>query len=457
MEIKKFGAIIFDNIKNPTSGWASHGENGAPFHFIDQTELPSDVLWWSNCPYDVFHAHGRFASNIRPSSYLNVTTGEILAEWDINDSSVSADIYVRVCGTVFHHLMRIIRGLLKLTCPEKSSSDYFRGPQLAVDAADLLPGCEYPTGDAIDILRPGIAYSHLSYTTLPKDNGLVPMAVRRPRLDHAVRMLSAPAPVGPFVHVAGQDLPPLKDLINLDQPVMAEIIVHHGNPPYAPVFGWNVSASRGIKTQRTWAPHPELAVLASFADIEVRSAYIGTAYSHLSASLPDVVRGLIADGSGALSWSAGVAIDSLWRSATVGKSFQVSARQYRRAHTSWQGAWMRSYDKVEMFKKAMAFHLAGFRVSNYGGGLVRCLLPEERTLEYFLNAYQIGMVPAIVDVKQPVSTNLLRPRTWGGDPETRSLAWKILTRESGDLWMMDRYPIANREDRLAMNERIKAC
>jgi len=456
MEIKKFGAIIFDSKTSPTSGWASFGDNGAPIQFIDQTELPSDVLWWSDCPYEAYHEHGRFSSNIRPSSYLCVTPKEIMAEWDINEKNIDPEACARVCGTVFNHAMRIVRGILKLTCPDRDVGSYFSEPTLAADMAGILPPFDYPQDDALEILKPNVAYSNISHTTVPWGPSLETIAVRRPRLDHAIRLLGSPAPVGPFEHIRGADLPPLADLIHLDRPVLAEIVVHRADPRYAPIFGWNVSGSRGVKVQRSWATHPELAALATFADIEIRSAFIGSSYSHLSSQLPEVVRSLIAEGSGSLSWSAGVAVDTLWRSATTGKSIKTGSK-YRRAHTTWQGAWLKAYDKVEMFRLAMGLHQSGFRVANYGNGQVRCHMQKERYLELFLTAFQLGMVPAIVEVTQPVSPALLRQRTWGGDAETRGLAWKILTREAGDLWMMNRYPIASREDRAAMVEKVKAC
>jgi hypothetical protein len=460
MDYKKFGVIIFDDPKEPTSGWANDGSDKV-VRFIDQTELPSDILFLSNCTYDAYFSSGRrYLSNMRPSTYLDVTFADMLAEWGADVKKASDEWSARLCGAIFRDIMKMARGLLRRTCPDLSPHDYFLTSKLAQDMKVLLPAAEYPKDDTASILRTGIGYSGYTSTSVPIYRDALSIKVRRPRFDHTIDLLSTPIPNGPFSAFKGSSMGTAKDLVMLGRPVMAEVAVSSNDTGMSSIYGFGVVQSRGKRNQRAWVAHPELAAMNRFSHIDVKGVLLGTGYTALSRDLSDSIKMFLTDGGGNMSWSANILAETLWRAASVGydSSAPLIGSMTVRPQTSWRGAWIKAADKVVTFQSALKLNNAGFRVTSYGSGWISCSVQPERIEEFVIAAFQNGLLPPMRDIERPISDRVLKNLKWGGHDSSYGYAVKILGKKDRDLWLMNRFPlISDTQERAEIIRRVTAA
>src|SRR3546814_19579766 len=93
--------------------------------------------------------------------------------------------------------------------------------------------------------------------------------------------------------------------------------------------------------------------------------------------MQDTTRDFLSDKFSDLSWSAGVVAETIWRAAALAeeKSKAGFLRDgEERAHTSWQGAWLKAYDQSSMFANGMRLTELGYPVVSYGFGWVRIIV-----------------------------------------------------------------------------------
>lgn len=452
MEYKKFGAIIFETPEDPGVGWASTGV-GDPKPFRDHTELPSDVLWWSNCSYDAFYRKGRlFASNLRPANYIDVSHLELCSEWGMQDNEMTPKATVVVSGTLFGHLMKMARGLIRIIRSDLPGSDYFVHNRLAQDLQVLLPAAEFPNDDAASILQSGIGFQNYTATTVNPTSGAQVIRIRRPRFDHAIDMLSTPVPIGPFKRFQGSKIGTAEDIARFSRPVIAEISVSHADPTLSPLFGFGVSMEKRKRVQRSWVPHPELAAMESFTSIQVKNAFLGDRYTTLSKDVADQIKAFLTDGGGNLSWSANILAETIWRAATVGMDTSEKVEKNKvRPQTSWRGAWIKAADKVVTFRHALRLHRAHFQVKTYGSGWISCLVPLERMKEFALTAYEAGLIMPVKNIPRSVTADVLRNHKWGGEPFSQIYAFNLMSKNTKGLWALNRFPlVSSNEERASL-------
>lgn len=439
----QFGAVIFDKPEAPASGYASIA--GEPAERItDQTQLANDVLWWSNATYDAFFRGGQaMVGNLRSASYLDVKVAETLKDWGIDPSRVPPDQSARVCSALFERIMRMARGLIKTSSLNLREEDFFQGNKLAHDLKDLLPQAECPVDDTASVLRAGISFTHFSTTTIQRPSGSSPVIVRRPRLDHAIDIVSSPVPNGPFSFRRGADLPSPEKIAAAAVPVMAEVTLHRADPSISAIYGFGVTPTRARKSTRSWIAHPELAIMSGFADLELRGGLIGRSYSVLSETLDPMIHDFLVKPGTCMSWSAGALAETIWKAATTGRGMPgMQVSNAARPQTSWRGAWLKATDKVVMLRFAMQLHRAGFAVLSYGSGWVNCAVPASRMEEYVLAAWRFGMVPSLFEVPRVFSEAELNQYPWGGDEGSKFWATMVLGKKSQALWELDRLSLA---------------
>jgi hypothetical protein len=446
-----FGAVIFDDQNMPGNGWVSI-EGDTPYRIVDQSQLPTNTIFWSNCSYNAYwYTHrGKLVSHLRCADYLPIKPGAILKTWGADPAMVRPDQYAVIMASVFSRMMKMARGLMRNSELGLRESMFFVSDKLTQDIKTILPQAEFPRDDSEinSILRKGIGFDYFTTTSVLRRKDAQMITVGRPRIDHAIEIMSSPVPNGPFAYHRGKDLPPAGELSAISKPVMAEIIMHRSDPTISSIYGFGITSGRNNKVQRNWVAHPELAIMSGFSDIEIRGAMIGESYGVLSQSITNILRKFFTAKESSLSWSAGAVIDAIWGAAAVGKTFSGAlGTKEQTPQTSWRGAWLRATDKVVTLRYAMQLHRENFAVLSYSNGQITCAVTPERREEFILTSWRLGLVPPIYELPRQFTDTELATIPWGGDPNSKFWATLMLTKNSKALWELDNLPVASEEEK----------
>lgn len=460
MTERKFGVVFFDDENDPAAGWAS--VNGGQARRISgPNELATDTLWWSNLSYKAFFLHSEIwrLPWLRHDRYLVVSPRDVMQEWGLDPKSVGSDHAVVVVSTAFARVMALAFRLVRDVEPRARMDEIFTGRLLREDLRRLLPEAEYPKGEAASVMKSGTAWQEITRTTVRGIKGARWVMLRKPRLVHAMEILQTPIPRGPFEFMSRRELSSkTSDRVNwvreADTPCIAEIAIQRIDGEIAPVYGFGNAIEQDKRTPRSWVAHPEFVVLSRFAELDVKSLYVGDSYSVLAPSLPEPIKDFLSDKHSEFSWSAGVIAETLWRAGALGED-KGKQRGFdeERAQTSWQGAWIKSADKSSLFLTSMQLSELGYSVVSYGLGWIRVIVPEETIPDLIKDALTLGLLPLLSDVPQDLFDKN-QPVPWGGDKRSRMLAQMMVTGNRNMLWHLDRLPILPADQREAILKRL---
>lgn len=449
---RKFGVVLFDSPEDPGPGWIGiGGDRSRAARISGPHELSTEVIWWTNVNYEHFF---RGVSEIwrnpwlRHDKYLVVGPADVLKEWGHDPKLVGADFVAKFVAEAFARIMTIAYNLVRRTDPKLRMDRFFEGKTLRDDLRRLMPEAEYPKGEAAMMMKSGQAYSEFSSATVRMPKGAKMIRLRKPRVTYCWELLQTPFPLGPWEYVSRADMKSnveerLQTILKSPAPIMAEITLSNMQAEVAPIYGFGQSTDKGKNVQRTWVAHPELAMLARFAKIEVRNAWQGREYASMMPDLPEAVKEFLQEKYTDLSWSAGVVAETLWRAAALpqekGKAGTRDSGE--KPHTSWRGAWIKAADKSSMFMEAMRLSELGYAVSSYGLGWVFCGVAEEDVANLIKDAATLGLAPSIVDVPDGLVTNKKQGLQWGGESSSAIAVHAIHGKWKTYLWNLDKLPM----------------
>lgn len=456
---RKFGVVFFDDINDPQEGFSAvAGNDSSAVRISGVNELSTEVIWWTNISYESFYKRTEAWRSpwLRHDKYLVVSPRELLLEWGIDVNTVGADYAAKLCAEGFDRVMRIAFKLVTDLEPHARMEDIFQGKFLREDLRRLLPELEYPKGDAAAVIKSGNAWQEFTRTAVPGMRGGRWVMLRKPRMSYAHEMFNTPIPKGPFEFYGRADMRSVaRDkntwVIENDNPCIAEITINRLDGTIAPIYGFGNSTDKDKRVARSWVSHPELVVMNKFAEIDVKSVYMGDEYDLLSVNLPESVKDFLTDKFAEVSWSAGVIAETLWRAVALAED-KTQAEGGDRAHTSWQGAWLKGADKANMFLSAMQLTELGYSVMSYGLGWLRVASLDEDIPDLIRDALTLGLIPQIYDVT-PVDENtplLFHPSSpipWGGDKQSMAIAQFTATASRELLWDLDKLLLTNRKKR----------
>lgn len=451
-KVIKFGCVIFDDEKNPSSGWVS--VNGDKARRIDGVnQLPTDAIYWSNITYESFRLTGIDRNPwLRHDAYLVTKPVDVLLEWGHDPASTPPDYMASFCSTMFNRIMTMVFKLALECDPKIKPATLFSGDTLRTDIRHLLPSLDYPKGEAASIVKQGHAFTEFTKTSMRGMKGSKLLMLRRPRLAYALEILTTPVPKGAFTFVGQRELRALTDnrvkwVNGLNRPCMAEITIEEMQSDIAPIYGFGNSTDREKKIQRSWVAHPEFIALSSISSLEVRNVYLAETYSQLNRSLSPAISRFLSDNHGEASWSVGVIAETIWRSICMappkGRGHQPGDE---RAGTSWQGAWYRAADKVSGFLSASRLADLGYSIASYGYGWVRASISEDQIQDFIRDGLSIGLFPRLSDVgANPYNEG--GSMVWGGDKKSRIMAQLTVMNQKNMLWNLDQLPLYDQQQR----------
>lgn len=455
---KKFGVVIFDDDKDPGAGWAAAVGDREARRISSPDDLATGTIWWTNMNYEFFFRKTEVwrRSWLRHDKYLVISHVDMLKEWGYDPKTIGADFICQFTANLFSRIMNLSYDLVRRIEPRIRMDQVFVGQTLRHDLRRLLPEPEYPKGEAASVMKSGQAFDEFTVTGMRPMRESRPIMLRRPRILYAMEMLQTPIPVGPFEFMTRAALRTKSAdrvtwIRDLTEPCIAEISVEKMNSDIAPVYGFGNSTDRDKRSQRSWVSHPEFLMLSRLAEIDVKAAYVGREYANLMAAIPDVVKEFLTDRHNECSWSVGVIAETIWRASTLAeeKSKSGTLREGEdRAHTSWQGAWIKAADKVSMFLVSLELAKMGYTIVSYGLGWVRVSVQEEMIRDLINDGLSLGVTPNMVDIEDGMFDQS-RPIQWGGDKRSHGLAHFQVMKQRDMLWNLDRVPTLHRSKRKA--------
>ena len=458
---KNFGVVLFDDPKQPESGWKAAANSKAE-RIQTADELSTGTIWLSNIDYDNFFRGSEIwrRSNLRHEGYLVVKIANILKEWGYepgrpgHQTELDPGFICKFVSISFDRIMHAAFRLMRQVDPRLTMDRAFMGQTLRDDLRIVLPELDYPKEEAASIMKADKSYQEFTQCTTRPMRDSVQIMVRRPRILHTMEMLQVPVPVGPYEFVPrkkfrkyGKDI--VEFLRNTDKPCMIELDMDGIDPEIGPIYGFSNSMNKAAKQSRSWVPHNEFQALSRYADLTIRSFYIGREYSSLVSRLPDAVQDFLNDKSLDGSWTAGIIAETLWRAATLKEGAAKAGKPTdgeERAGTSWEGVWVRSQDKLSMFIPAYELSKRNYAVSSYGLGWIMVRVQEEMKNDFINDAFSLGLIPAMNDVPD-VLFDMQTPIQWGGDVRSGVYAQMQAAKNTGMLWNLDKLPIINQSDR----------
>lgn len=436
----RFGAVLFDDIESPSSGWMSI--EGTQVKRIDDIhQMPSDVIFWTNIAYGPFFSGaGRTRSNLRHAEYLVCKPTEILGEWGYPENTPQTFTPV-LMSVMFSRIARLTFGIASKCNPQLRMSEFFTNTTLQGDVGIFLPEAEFPEDEAVETCTANKGFVRFTVTNGvrgPKGGAMIKL--RPPRLSYARKLLNGMTPVGPFEFINPQEASGGRRnlaawLCSQPRPFVAEIAVDDGDPDSASMYGYGNTTDRK-KVMRTWVAAPELkALLTIYKKISVRSVWMGKDYKKLSDTLPDPIMKFLNAKISFGSWSAGVVAETIWRAACAGDIRRKMPGEPR-ANTSWRGAWLFAEDKVEGYQAAKSLYDFGHVVTMYGPGWLNSVVASENVEDLIRDSLTCGLIPPMVDVPD----NMMRKDesfVWGGNEDALTLVDCILKKRQQLAWNTD--------------------
>ena len=460
---RRYGVVLFDDPENPGTGWASINGD-ASYQIRSMHDLPNDVIWITNLDFDNFRK-SKVELNpwFRADSYLPVKIADVLAEWGLDPANTPLSATASFCSGVFQRIMGIAWKLIRECNPDADRNKVFTAGSLRDDLRHLIPRLDFPSEEAWHVLQPKQAYKEFTQTSIRSPRGAARVMLRRPRLAHALDVLTSPVPSGEFSLVGKNLMRGKGDRVNWirdsQKPCLVNVtylgLANGVSGDVQDIFAFGNAISNGPRINRTWLPHPEFMVMSTFSRLDVLGSWVGNDYYTMNNGLAEPVRQFLSNRYSEMSWSAGVVAEALLRAACMGPPFDrnMSAEERKVApKISWQGAWLRAADRMQMFTGAMSLHKDGFSVQSYGLGWIVCTATEDQMQDLMYKSMSLGLLPRFFDIPDGMFRQGNVP--WSGDKSSAALAIMTALKQKNRLWNIDRIPLYEKDRQEEMLRKI---
>jgi hypothetical protein len=352
-----YGAIFFDDVNNPKSGWASvRGESA--FRITSPGTLDSSIFWWSNL--DLRGMDESIGNpKIKKINYLAPNMDQLIGELGLGRGRTKASTTVQIVSEIFDRVMRLAHQQYGLQYPV--------GADLAEDLFDhIIIKDKSITPEIDEALRQ--SYQTWAKTAERKTkSGEKWVTFRRPRMRHAQDVLATPIPGDEWEFIAGNRLPAEKKrvdwLLAQPQPALVQASVSNIQFEYARVLSFGAGYLEG--DYRGWMSHPELLMFSKFAKVKVENVFLASEYA------PQLVYRQMNDGGtlGLLSISNGILADNYWIALATARTFKKYSQKNDKIFSP-RAVWLSASDRFYSVLPALMMDGSGFTVRGYGRGKV---------------------------------------------------------------------------------------
>lgn len=377
------GAVLFDldNFITANDGtsisldraWASVG--GAPARRVQSLhDLDSDVVWYTNLNHNqMWQARLHEDPKVRTSGWLRTSLFQLTDELGIDAHAVAPDVAASALATLASRVIEV------------AERDYGVRPQsryqLNEDFAARLNAPRSAIPDAFyDACFKDIA-EHVTVTVVANQSHSAyspTVTFRNNRVRHAREVLATPVP--PDTGWRPYALAHEENLDDLRLPFLADCKITDVKPAVAEILSWGI----GAKRQRTWITDIEWRVLRELATVQIKRVLVCDQPAEV---LPQA--SIVPDYPHAeLSVTAGLIAEQIWTALTMSRPYRGADKRFTAA-----AAWLRSADRMRMFRFAQSLYAQGLHVSLYGVGNVVVRYPEGGLRRAIEIASGAGLLP----------------------------------------------------------------
>lgn len=390
MGIKRFGVVRFDSDDANYGGWASvEGQPG--FRIASVGSLDNDTLWWSNLSFQAMHQ-----CNLHKMPFIKRTTyltswlqdgqSDVCRGWGILRRTHTAQSITEVLSQIFGNVMRFAVSHYGLDLKSVPMYD---------NLADEVRSRLYPERDPhlspeVDAAL-GAAHQYYTYCITPRlpQEEYVTVRFAVPGVTYAREIVDTIIPTDQVEYVGGERLPPtdqrLEWILGQARPAMVQVTVSDVSPDVASVVAFGSGARGG--NNRSWVTHPELLLLANYANVQIHSAFLFSQYERLPvhAALPTFSR------LQAMTPSAEILASNHWIGLSRENPYRLEAQKDGRAHSP-RATWITACDRFLMFTHALKLHRSGLAVKRYGAGAVTVVVPKHN----YRDAYELATAAGLL-------------------------------------------------------------
>lgn len=392
MGIERFGCVRFDSDDPNRGGWVSVG--GKRAHRISSVgSLDNETLWWTNLSFRaMYEANLHKTPFIKRSTYLNswLQDGqlEFCQAWGFLRRTHTEEQITAALAAVFDRTMRFAGCHYGI--------DYTRSVPVHDNLADelrcrLLPQKDEHTNPQVDSAL-WAAHQYYAYCLTPHYNKEEMIHVRFavPAVAYAREMLDAVIPNDQVEYVSAEQMPPESErvdwILNQPRPALVRVTVSNIHPDYVNVVAFANGAKAG--NNRGWVTHPELIMLARYAQIEVGGAYLYGAYT----GLPEKCLLPSFSVMQTMTPTAEILSSNHWIGLARENCYRLEPKATEHRMHSARGAWLCANDRLIMFTYALQLHGMGIVVRKYGAGAVTVVVPKHNYREVYERATKIGLL-----------------------------------------------------------------
>ena len=379
----RVGVLMFDEHDHRIDGcqrengipaaWASVSGDSA-FRVMDpRSDLPEDVLWWSNLRDDDLHriSTTTTTANIRHHGWLRSSFERLRNELGLTGQTMHP-------SGVAPFMARLAQRLVDVSAQRFANLRLSR-PRLSEDLASIITAHEPDVTNTYQATINQVAdqpYVFVSQKAALTD-GAAPILITRNRLRHARDLLSLPLPPNAgwrFHDFRGSG----SDLEQIKTPFLVQCSLGSANPLVSDIL----LNQRGYQVNKRWMTNNEWHALREYADMQCHALIESTGEPRNFATL------LPQESLCELSISTALMAEQVWTglaSASFAKRFE---HQYSAA-----AAWLRAADRIAMFQFARRLHERGVSILSYGLGSVSAACLASQKGKVLDAAIQVGLLP----------------------------------------------------------------
>lgn len=362
-----FGAVVFDDDQRPNSGWASV-QGGAAYRIRGTGDLASDIYWWSNLDTKVFIKYGTIANpKLKRNDYLRPNMTQLHQELGLVTVRMPAARIAEITSEIFQRVMRLAKKHYGLIKPHELT--------LAIDLYNILVREDRSITPEIDEAL------HQSYQVWAKCENKTPqgskmVTFRRPRIQHALDVLSTPIPGEQWEFIDEKKMVAESKrvdwLVNQSRPALVRASVKSVQYDVAKI----VSFGGGAREERAWMSHPELLMLSKFSNIKVDAVFLSNDYV-----TQEVNNAMFSGGSfGSLSVSNGILAENYWVALSSANTLKRFSKE-KVSIFSPRSVWLSASDRFHTLLPALMMDGSGFCVRGYGRGMVTMAIQRGALME----------------------------------------------------------------------------
>ena len=384
-----FGCVIFDDVNEPSSGWASKkGRFAKRIRTIG--DLDSDVVWVSNLNWQqLFQNNLHRNPKIKRENFFRLEMLQLASELGLKPSEQPKKA-VEVMSEIFDRTMMFSEnyyGRLPIRDSLKNTIDsYFFNDE--VKELMRMP----------ESIRNFMEQAFLAYQGCfgKKPENAIIAKFRYSRSNYADNLLKFPYPVGDWTLYKGKiptnqgeqdycDKGPvyafLAELCD-SQPALCEITVNSVHVEYADLLDFGNGSEK-----RNWVPIHEAAHLAAFSNVIIKRILVAESYQSLE--FIDRYTPPHSGVCGDISASLGIIAENHW--VTLASKRMMKYGNTKISVTPPRAVWYRAWDRMISMKAAVIFKRYGFHVYSYGLGGVNLAIEKDQIGEALVLAEKLEM------------------------------------------------------------------